>query len=63
MFGAKNNEEPSVKRTAGTPWKWTHPTYTIEIDRKLTDLRSLEIDPRQRTADMERRNNRLELNW
>jgi hypothetical protein len=63
MFGAKANEEPSVKRTVGAPWKWTHPTYTIEIDRRLTDLKSLEIDPRQRTADMERRNNRLELNW
>ncbi|NDC78875.1 MAG: hypothetical protein EBZ67_13560, partial [Chitinophagia bacterium] len=63
MFGTKANEEPSVKRTVGTPWKWTHPTYTIEIERRLTDLKSLEIDPRQRTADMERRNNRLELNW
>ncbi len=63
MFGAKANEDPSVKRTVGTPWKWTHPTYTIEIDRRLTDLKSLEIDPLQRTADMERRNNRLELNW
>jgi hypothetical protein len=63
MFGSKANEEPAVKRTVGTPWKWTHPTYTITIDRKLTDLKSVEIDALQRTADMERRNNRLELNW
>jgi len=63
MFGGKVNEEPTVKRTVGTPWKWTHPLYTITIDRKLTDLKSVEIDPLQRTADMERRNNKLELNW
>jgi aminopeptidase N len=63
MFGEKKNEEPSVKRTVGEPWKWTHPFYTIEIDRKLTDLKSLEIDPGQRMADMERKNNRIEINW
>ena len=63
MFGAKDNEEPEVKRTVGEPWKWTHPLYTITIDRKLTDLRSAEIDPGQRIADMERKNNKIELNW
>ncbi|MBM3441176.1 MAG: M1 family metallopeptidase [Bacteroidetes bacterium] len=63
MFGSKAAEDPSLKRTVGAPWKWTHPTYTLEIDRKLTDLKSLEIDPLQRTADMERRNNKIELNW
>jgi hypothetical protein len=63
MFGAKNHEEPEVKRTVGEPWKWTHPLYTITIDRKLTDLRSAEIDPGQRMADMERKNNKIELNW
>ncbi|MGL6269419.1 MAG: M1 family metallopeptidase [Chitinophagaceae bacterium] len=63
MFGEKNNEEPSVKRTVSEPWKWTHPYFTFEIDRKLTDLKSVEIDPLQRTADMERKNNKLELNW
>ena len=63
MFGEKRNEEPGIKRTVGEPWKWTHPYYTFEIDRKLTDLKKVEIDPGQRMADMERRNNKLELNW
>lgn len=63
MFGTKQNEEPSLKRTVGEPWKWTHDVYTISIDRKLIDLKKVEIDPKQRTADMERKNNRLELNW
>ncbi len=63
MFGAKPNETPELKRTVGEPWKWTHPTYTIELDRRLLDLKKVEIDPLQRTADMERKNNTLELNW
>jgi aminopeptidase N len=63
MFGMKANEEPSINRTVGEPWKWTHPTYTISIDRKLLDLKKIEIDPKMRMADTERRNNKLELNW
>ncbi|MFN6373908.1 MAG: M1 family metallopeptidase [Chitinophagia bacterium] len=63
MFGSKSNEKPSIKRTVGEPWKWTHPTYTISIDRKLIDLKKIEIDPGKRMADGERRNNKLELNW
>jgi hypothetical protein len=63
MFGEKPNEEPSVKRTVGEPWKWTDPEYTITVDRKLLDLKSVEIDPGQRMADLDRKNNRLELNW
>lgn len=63
MFGTKQNEDLSVKRTVGGPWKWTHPTYTIQIERNLLDVRKIEIDPMRRTADTERRNNKLELNW
>lgn len=63
MFGEKSNEEPAIKRTVGSPWKWTHPTYTISVDRKLLDLKKIEIDPKKRMADTERRNNKLELNW
>jgi hypothetical protein len=63
MFGGKENETPAIKRTVGQPWKWTHPTYVIEVDRKLMDLKKVEIDPQKRTADIERRNNALELNW
>ena len=62
-FGIKKNEEPLIKRTIGEPWKWTHPTYTIQIDRNLINLKKIEIDPLRRTADRERRNNKLELNW
>ena len=63
MFGSKENEEPEIKRTVGEPWKWTHPNYVITVDRKLLDLKKVEIDPLQRMADGERRNNKLVLAW
>ena len=63
MFGSKPVEDNSVPRSVHEAWKWTHPTYTFEIDKKLTDIKALEIDPTQRMADLERRNNRLEIPW
>lgn len=62
MFGVKAAEDntPTFTHTA---WKWTHPTYTLEISRRLFDLKEVHIDPSQRMADIERRNNVLKLNW
>ncbi|MFZ9660567.1 MAG: M1 family metallopeptidase [Chitinophagaceae bacterium] len=62
-FGVKQNEQPNLKRTVLAPWKWTHPNYVVEIPGKLINIKSVEIDPSQRMADISRNNNRLELNW
>lgn len=61
MFGNKPVEDASVPRMEYEPWKWTHRTYVIETTRKLNDIVVAEIDPSQRLADVERKNNRLEL--
>ncbi|MBC7903222.1 MAG: M1 family peptidase, partial [Gemmatimonadaceae bacterium] len=58
MFGAKPIEDASVKRTVYAPWKWTHPTYVIEVPRKLSEIAGLEVDPSQRMADVNRSNNK-----
>jgi len=63
MFGAKPAEEGQTPRTVGAPWKWTHPTYEVVSKRVLTDIVAVEIDPSHRMADVERRNNKLELKW
>ncbi len=44
-------------------WKWTHPTYIVEFKRKLTDLKEAELEPTRRMADIDRRNNLLQLKW
>lgn len=62
MFGSKAAED-SMQRKVYAPWKWTHPTYVIEFDKRLSELSGVEIDPTQRMADVDRRNNKLELKW
>lgn len=62
MFGSKAAED-TTNWIFHEEWKWTHPTYILEFKRKLTDLKIAEIDPSKRMADVDRRNNRLELNW
>lgn len=40
-------------------WPWVYPTYTVKINRKLSEIESLEIDPSQRMADIDRKNNKV----
>ncbi len=63
MYGEKPVEDAGIPRKVYEPWKWTHSTYVIETSRKLTDITAVEIDPSQRMADVERKDNRLELKW
>ncbi|MBX3255285.1 MAG: M1 family metallopeptidase [Chitinophagaceae bacterium] len=62
MFGEKPPEN-TMPRTVHEPWKWTLPTYVFEINQRLFNLRSVEIDPSRRMADTDRKNNKLELTW
>jgi hypothetical protein len=62
-YGAKPAETDSISRKVYDPWHWTSATYTIQTTRKLTDIVVAEIDPSQRMADIDRKNNRLELKW
>lgn len=62
MFGTKPAEN-NIARTIHEPWKWTDPTYVFEINSSLLNVRSVEIDATWRMADVNRRNNKLELKW
>ena len=63
MYGYKPNESSTQKRELLPEWKWTHPTYIVEMKHRLTDIKIVEIDPSKRMADVDRKNNTLELNW
>jgi hypothetical protein len=63
MYGEKPVEDSTIPRKVYAPWKWTSDTYVIETDQKLTNITKVEIDPSLRLADVDRRNNKLELNW
>jgi aminopeptidase N len=40
-------------------WRWTHPEYTFETTHSVKEIKSIEIDPSNRLADINRSNNRL----
>ena len=63
MYGSKPAENEGELRVVHEPWRWTHPTYVIEFKRKLTDLKKAAIDPSFRMADIDQKNNVLELKW
>ena len=63
MYGTKPVEDPTISRKVYEPWRWTHQTFTIETTRKLLDLVEAQVDPSQRMADIDRKNNKLELKW
>jgi hypothetical protein len=63
MFGEKPAEEGQTPRKVYEEWKWTHPTYTISTNHNLMDIVSVEIDPSYRMADIDRKNNKIELKF
>lgn len=63
MYNAKPNEDASVPRVVYKAWPWTNATYIVETNKQFRDIRSAEIDPSQRMADVERRNNKIEFRY
>jgi hypothetical protein len=51
----KENEQVVLCET----WPWVYPSYTLKINKKLSEIESLEIDPSQRMADIDRKNNKV----
>jgi hypothetical protein len=58
MYGEKP-AEGSTPRVVHPEWKWTHPEYAFEVSKGIQNIRSIEIDPSQRLADVNKANNKL----
>jgi hypothetical protein len=54
-----NKPDEGQPRVVCETWPWVSPTYTLKINRKASAIKSLEIDPSQRMADIDRKNNKL----
>jgi len=61
MRGEKSIEEGLPTRTVTSDWPWTNLTKTIRIKQRKENIKSVEIDPSMRLADLERKNNKLEF--
>ena len=60
-LGNKPVEGQSIQRLDLDAWPWVYPTYTMSIPRKAEEIASIEIDPSYRMADVERKNNSVDL--
>ena len=58
MYGQKMPED-STPFIVHEEWKWTHPEYVFSTQRKINEIKSVEIDVSQQMADVNRSNNKL----
>ena len=56
-YAEKPNVYPAYERTVLSAWGWGNPTYTFTLDMPLTDIKSIIIDPKNRSIDMNKDNN------
>jgi len=57
MRAEKANPFPAMKRTQLEDWPWAFPTYTLTIDKPLSEINAMTIDAQQLMADIDRSNN------
>tara|TARA_R110002096_G_scaffold83876_7_gene194186 strand:- start:9062 stop:10903 length:1842 start_codon:yes stop_codon:yes gene_type:complete len=57
MRGEKAAETNMSDYEVREDWPWTFPKYELQIDSKLENIESIEIDPSGRMADVNRSNN------
>jgi len=60
-LGNKPVEDKTTQRKDLEAWPWVYPTYTLKVNNTVAEIASIEIDPSLRMADVERKNNRIEL--
>ncbi len=60
MRGEKANEY-NMKRTVLDDWEWVHKTYSFEIPAEVSSIKRIQIDPSERLADIDMRNNQVDL--
>jgi hypothetical protein len=60
MRGEKPAEN-DMKRTVLEDWPWTNPTYTFDISKPASTIKTVSIDPSQRLADINKKNNSFDV--
>lgn len=60
MMRGEKPAETDHKRVVHEDWPWTHPTYELTVDRPISEIASVVIDPSGRMADTDKENNKWE---
>ncbi|WP_236025592.1 M1 family metallopeptidase [Algoriphagus oliviformis] len=61
MRGEKEAEKGMPERIHTEAWPWTNTTKTLVLTRDFRTIKSVEIDPSKRLADLEQENNKVEF--
>lgn len=59
-LGNKQPENRSLTQKDLKTWPWVYPTYTLKVNN-TAEITSIEIDPSMRMADVDRKNNTINL--
>ncbi|WP_299246946.1 M1 family metallopeptidase [uncultured Aquimarina sp.] len=57
MRKEKDNPFPKMKRTLLDDWAWTNPTYSLEISKPKSAIKTISIDITKQMADIDTSNN------
>ncbi len=57
MRGEKENPYASLSRTILPDWPWAYPTYDFTIDKPMSEVKAIVLDPSELMADINRDNN------
>ncbi|MFK8039031.1 MAG: M1 family metallopeptidase [Crocinitomicaceae bacterium] len=57
MRGEKTDSKYPDLLTVSEDWPWTNPNFAVCLDVKMSDVKSIQIDPSYRMADSDRTNN------
>ncbi len=60
MRGEKPVEDMEAARITLEAWPWTYPVYSLKINRPISEIKRMVIDPTLRMADIDRSNNTFE---
>jgi len=56
-YAEKPNTYPAYPRTVLPAWGWGNPTYTFTLDMPLEDIKSITLDPENKSVDTDKENN------
>lgn len=56
-YAEKPNTYPAYPRTVFPAWGWGNPTYTFTLDMPLEDIKSIALDPENKSVDTDKENN------
>jgi hypothetical protein len=59
LLGSKPIDITNSNRVDLEPWPWVNPSYSLMINKKMSEIENIEIDPSQGMADINRKNNKL----